>query len=222
MEAVGLLDKLRKRGAQLVGEVVRYKDAYRLCYIRGPGRASHRTRRGAHLTDGSVRVWLAAPLFALTVACGPVTWESLAEVPDACAVTPSPTERMAVNGLRSGLWGSLPIETNPWTGTDRRAIARIREIMYGGPEMPDGPPLSPRELNAYSQRSADDVEQAFVAFFLEKDGSPTTMSALKFKERAPERPARIPAADWFQREQFVVHVSGDGACRDAIRERLHN
>ena len=30
------LDRLRKRGAQLVGEVVRYEDAYRLCYIRGP------------------------------------------------------------------------------------------------------------------------------------------------------------------------------------------
>src|ERR1700730_16846550 len=30
------LEKLRKRGAQLVGEVVRYKDAYRICYIRGP------------------------------------------------------------------------------------------------------------------------------------------------------------------------------------------
>lgn len=30
------LDKLRKRGAQLVGEVVQYGSAYRLCYIRGP------------------------------------------------------------------------------------------------------------------------------------------------------------------------------------------
>src|SRR5919109_5421971 len=30
------LERLRERGAQLVGEVVRYKDAYRLCYIRGP------------------------------------------------------------------------------------------------------------------------------------------------------------------------------------------
>ena len=30
------LDRLRKRGAQLVGEVVRYQDSYRLCYIRGP------------------------------------------------------------------------------------------------------------------------------------------------------------------------------------------
>ncbi len=28
--------RLRKRGAQLVGEVVQYENAYRLCYIRGP------------------------------------------------------------------------------------------------------------------------------------------------------------------------------------------
>jgi catechol 2,3-dioxygenase-like lactoylglutathione lyase family enzyme len=30
------LDRLRKCGAQLVGEVVQYKDMYRLCYVRGP------------------------------------------------------------------------------------------------------------------------------------------------------------------------------------------
>jgi len=30
------LGRLRERGAQLVGEVVRYQDSYRLCYIRGP------------------------------------------------------------------------------------------------------------------------------------------------------------------------------------------
>jgi len=30
------LAALRKRGAQLVGDVVQYKAAYRLCYIRGP------------------------------------------------------------------------------------------------------------------------------------------------------------------------------------------
>ena len=29
------LERVRKRGAQLVGEVVQYKDAYLLCYIRG-------------------------------------------------------------------------------------------------------------------------------------------------------------------------------------------
>jgi catechol 2,3-dioxygenase-like lactoylglutathione lyase family enzyme len=30
------LARLRKRGAQLVGEVVQYENTYRLCYIRGP------------------------------------------------------------------------------------------------------------------------------------------------------------------------------------------
>ena len=32
----GTLVRLRKLGAQLVGEVVQYEDSYRLCYIRGP------------------------------------------------------------------------------------------------------------------------------------------------------------------------------------------
>ena len=31
------LERLFRRGAQLVGEVVEYQDVYRLCYIRGPG-----------------------------------------------------------------------------------------------------------------------------------------------------------------------------------------
>ena len=30
------LERLRTRGAQLVGEVVQYNNAYRLCYNRGP------------------------------------------------------------------------------------------------------------------------------------------------------------------------------------------
>jgi len=30
------LGRLRKHGARLVGEVVQYEEAYRLCYIRGP------------------------------------------------------------------------------------------------------------------------------------------------------------------------------------------
>jgi catechol 2,3-dioxygenase-like lactoylglutathione lyase family enzyme len=30
------LERLRTRGARLVGEVVQYKNTYRLCYIRGP------------------------------------------------------------------------------------------------------------------------------------------------------------------------------------------
>jgi predicted enzyme related to lactoylglutathione lyase len=40
MFAVSDLDdtvaRLQKQGAQLVDEVVRYEDSYRLCYLRGP------------------------------------------------------------------------------------------------------------------------------------------------------------------------------------------
>lgn len=30
------VERLRTHGAQLVGDIVRYEDAYKLCYIRGP------------------------------------------------------------------------------------------------------------------------------------------------------------------------------------------
>jgi len=33
----GTLERLAKRGAELVGDVVDYQNVYRLCYIRGPG-----------------------------------------------------------------------------------------------------------------------------------------------------------------------------------------
>lgn len=32
----GVLARLRARGAELVGELGRYRDSYRLCYVRGP------------------------------------------------------------------------------------------------------------------------------------------------------------------------------------------
>jgi catechol 2,3-dioxygenase-like lactoylglutathione lyase family enzyme len=32
----GVLARLRARGAELVGELGRYEDSYRLCYVRGP------------------------------------------------------------------------------------------------------------------------------------------------------------------------------------------
>ena len=48
-----MLSKLRKQGAQLVGEVVQYEDSYRLCYIRGPeglliGLAQELSTSGSH------------------------------------------------------------------------------------------------------------------------------------------------------------------------------
>lgn len=34
-----LVERLRAHGSELVGEVARYEDSYRLCYLRGPGGA---------------------------------------------------------------------------------------------------------------------------------------------------------------------------------------
>ena len=31
-----VLARLRKHGAQLVGEIAQYEDIYRLCFVRGP------------------------------------------------------------------------------------------------------------------------------------------------------------------------------------------
>ena len=36
-ELDGTLERLARRGAELVGDVVDYQNVYRLCYIRGPG-----------------------------------------------------------------------------------------------------------------------------------------------------------------------------------------
>jgi catechol 2,3-dioxygenase-like lactoylglutathione lyase family enzyme len=53
------LARLRRHGAQVVGEVVQYQDIYRLCYIRGPeglliGLAEE-LKSSARPTDASVR-----------------------------------------------------------------------------------------------------------------------------------------------------------------------
>ncbi len=32
----GVVARLRKHGAELVGEIVQYEDSYRLCFVRGP------------------------------------------------------------------------------------------------------------------------------------------------------------------------------------------
>ena len=44
---------LRARGAELVGELVRYEDTYRLCYVRGPEgiKGAARARTASRVDD---------------------------------------------------------------------------------------------------------------------------------------------------------------------------
>src|SRR5262245_35334242 len=65
-------------------------------------------------------------------------------LPGECDLSSAPSRRLDGNRFQSGLWGGLPITTNPWSGTDAKIIASIRERMYGPPRMPDGPPLDRR------------------------------------------------------------------------------
>jgi catechol 2,3-dioxygenase-like lactoylglutathione lyase family enzyme len=51
---------LRARGAELVGELERYEDSYRLCYVRGHGRHPARQLRG-----GDAGSLVAQPLFGV-------------------------------------------------------------------------------------------------------------------------------------------------------------
>jgi catechol 2,3-dioxygenase-like lactoylglutathione lyase family enzyme len=59
------LERLRNRGAQLVGEVVRYEDAYRLCYtggLRGFSSDSHKNSADAVPRPGRRCCWLHGPM----------------------------------------------------------------------------------------------------------------------------------------------------------------
>jgi hypothetical protein len=55
--------------------------------------------------------------------------------------------------------------TNPWSGTDPVAIGEIRERVDGPTRMPDGPPLSHRELARFRFSLAEGVEEGYAAVY---------------------------------------------------------
>jgi hypothetical protein len=100
------LERLGKRGAQLVGEVVRYKDAYRLCYVRGPDglliglaqelsderntkRLSSTSRRG--LLSNPLNRTAAIPIAVSAIGAGSgIAGASIVPFPEASLPTPAP------------------------------------------------------------------------------------------------------------------------------------
>jgi hypothetical protein len=87
------------------------------------------------------------------------------QLPPECALIPSPSVRLDGSSVLSGLWGNLPIATNPWTGVERSALAQIRTHMYGLPRSPDGPPLDRREASRYVREQADGIQEGYAAFY---------------------------------------------------------
>jgi hypothetical protein len=147
-------------------------------------------------------------------------------LPAGCAVSPSDTVRLDGNRVQGGLWTGLPIDTNPWIGTDRHVIATIRERMDGPVLAPDGPPLSARQLSEYRLQLADGVEEAYAAVYRQSEpGSELAIvygSKFSSAERAVERSSvkratenprvvRLPIG------AIVVVLHGDGGqCFQAI------
>jgi hypothetical protein len=144
-------------------------------------------------------------------------------LPVGCALSPAPSVHLDGNRVRSGLWADFP--TNPWTGTDRRLMASVREIVDGPVAVPDGPPLGAKELSRYLGQLADGVEEAYGAVYMHSDTNLITVRAMRL---APgERPSprayssdihvsRSPGMIRVAIGPIVAIVTGDGECFQAV------
>lgn len=159
---------------------------------------------------------VASPLAKLTV-------PSLS-VAAGCRLSPNSSRRLSGNRVQSGLWGNLPIQANPWFGSGRSIVAKIRERMLGVPPEPDGPPLDQRSAMQYRLRLADPIDEAYAAFYEDADAQQTGVFALRFRdgERVePPRP-RPGSSDsrlvsWIHRGQLLILIDGvRNACTASI------
>ena len=112
---------------------------------------------------------LAFSLLIITIQADPFNALAIPEqqLPGGCRIVAAPGSPEL--GLRAGRWGALPIDANPWRGTDRIAVAAIRERMDPPQMVPDGPPLHPRDLAAFRRNLADGAEQAYAAIYESAD-----------------------------------------------------
>ena len=141
-------------------------------------------------------------------------------LPPGCALAPAPSISMGGNRVRSGLLAGLP--ANPWTGTDRRLMAEIRERIDAPAALPDGPPLDAKELSRYRAQLADGLEQAYGAVYIDA-AQLIIVQAVQF---APTEPASEFASARahvsnsrmmrVQIGRITAIVTGDGACSRAV------
>ena len=137
-----------------------------------------------------------------------------------CALSPAPFLRLDNNRMIGGLWGDLPITTNPWSGDDRAISGKIRERVAHAPMLPDGPPLSRSELARFQFELADDVERAFAAFYGEEGWPPIAVYAVTFKAAPIPQAPLNPSSNGELRlvhDRTVVLLSGrPGPCSSAV------
>jgi hypothetical protein len=151
-------------------------------------------------------------------------------LPAGCAVSRSDTVRLDGNQVQGGLWAGLPIDTNPWIGTDRHVIATIRERMDGPVLTPDGPPLTARQLSQYRLQLADGVEEAYAAVYRQSDPAQELIAVYGLKlsraegalERSsPSRASENPRVIRLAIGPVLVVLHGDGGqCFQAVGAHL--
>ena len=145
-------------------------------------------------------------------------------LPADCALPQAPSEHLAGNTIRGGLWTGLRMPTNPWAGVEAPIIADIRERI-DPPLTPDGPPLGERESARFHLRLAEGIEEGYAAVYRESESnrlvvvyglrfpSPEDAARLWSTARVPRHPRAVGAAIG----SILVVASGeDGPCLRAI------
>jgi hypothetical protein len=147
-------------------------------------------------------------------------------LPDGCALAPEPTERLEGTRVRGGLWGGLPIRSNPWTGTESKPLREIRTRMFGVPRMPDAPPDA--RLAAQMQRQLVEGLSGYAAFYRQGDAL-VHVYALQSPEPLEWNRSSPPDRVW-STGQAAARISGGtrpvlmlgdaGPCFDAVARHL--
>jgi hypothetical protein len=145
-------------------------------------------------------------------------------LPSWCALAPADSERMPDGRIRGGLWARF--QANPWSGTDRSVLAKIRERVDGAPLVPDGPPPTSRELSRFHLQLAAGVNEGYAAIYRQSGSSQVVLVyALRFADgQKPFHPPDTGASAQkarFELSSVVMVVTGDGGgCFQAVKEHL--
>lgn len=148
-------------------------------------------------------------------------------LPAGCAYVPSPTERIGERQLRSGLWGGLPIRSNPWAGDTWRPVSEIKNRLFGPSLMKDAP--ADLRSAAALERSLVTGMSGYAAFYVDGDARIAVYALSRGEEPLRWTPSPVgsaepgtgPAAVKLGNRQVAVLVTGDrGPCFTAIEQHL--
>ena len=171
----------------------------------------------AVLFNGAATAGQHAPARAVTISELTVPQARLSE---GCGLSPAASV-VDGNRVQGGLWANLPIPTNPWTGTDRRTIASLRQTM-GGVPIADAP-LTAQDASRYTLRLAEGVEEGYAAVYAQSATDQIVVRAFRYDSARPALDAPMPAAIRVDVGPLVAFISGNaGPCFRAVEAYLRS